>query len=292
MSKYALLIGCNYPNVPGATLCGCINDIVNMYNVLTTKMGYLPANIVMLRDDATDPALQPTKSNIITQLISIIQKSANAKEVWFHYSGHGSKVVDRSGDEISGYDSCIVPTDFMRSGFIIDDDLFTLFNMFKCPTMILSDSCFSGTVCDLPYSIEHLYGNLFRFTRNNRFAMTNPKVVMISGSKDSQTSADIYDQQHQAFEGAFTDAFLRTLAANSYKGGLSTIYVGTCNWLQTNGYTQKPLLSSSAATPSWTFGGTNVVTRSVLEVPPPTQSLMQSPRSPGFKRPVIAMTFH
>ena len=258
-SKYALLVGCNYTNVPSCTLHGCIDDIVNMSTALA-QMGYSSNNIVMLRDDSSDPALLPTKANILAQLQSLIAKSANTgtTEIWFHYSGHGTQVTDRNRDEVSGLDGCIVPMDFLDQGFIIDDDLFTIFNGSKCPTMILTDSCFSGTVCDLPYSIEYVRGNTYRYTQNNTAKMTNTKVVMISGCKDTQTSADIYDYQQSEYEGAFTDAFVRSLGATSYRGSLGTVYVNTVSWLRQNGFDQIPILSSSVATPSWSFGGNNV----------------------------------
>jgi len=279
-TKYALLVGCNYINVPGCTLNGCIDDIVNM-SAAIQRMGYLPENIVMLRDDQDDPSLLPTRANILAKLRTLITKSNGAAEIWFHYSGHGSQVVDRNRDEVSGLDSCICPLDFMDQGFIIDDELFTIFAGSKCPTMILSDSCHSGTVCDLPYSVEYIRGNTYKYTRNNTTTMTNPKVVMLSGCKDAQTSADIYDDQAQEYEGAFTDAFLRSLAATGYRGDLNTVYFSTINWLKGKKYSQIPILSSSVATPSWTFGGNNVY------VPPPPPA----PKPPRKRSTVLGMGF-
>jgi len=263
--KYALLIGCNYINVPGCRLYGCINDIENMRDMLVANMSFKPENITMLRDDLTGD-LVPTRSAIIRELVKIVQKSANAAEVWIHYSGHGSQVVDRNRDEYSGLDSCIVPVDFMNTGFIIDDDILRIIRGIKCPAMILSDSCHSGTVCDLPYSIEYLYGATFRFMRNNTAAITNPKIVMLSGCKDTQTSADFYDAQDGESEGAFTDAFLRALKQNNYNASLAKIYVDTSKWLANNRFSQKPILSSSTAMPSWTFGGMNVVSKKMAMV--------------------------
>jgi len=260
--KYALLIGCNYINVPGCRLYGCINDIENMRDMLVANMSFKPENITMLRDDLTGD-LVPTRSAIIRELMSIVQKSANAAEVWIHYSGHGSQVVDRNRDEISGRDSCIVPVDFFNTGFIIDDEILRIIRGIKCPAVILSDSCYSATVCDLPYSIEYLYGTTFRFSRNNNAAIPNPKIIMMSGCKDTQTSADIYDGEHGEAEGAFTDAFLRALKKNNYRASLAKVYVDTLTWLANNRFSQKPILSSSTAMPSWTFGGVNVVSKSL-----------------------------
>jgi metacaspase-1 len=254
MSKYALLIGCNYVDTPSCTLRGCIDDIQNMKSMLVSNMGFRAENITMLRDDGGVAAAVPTKKNIIKELNNIIQKSENAAEIWIHYSGHGSQVVDKNHDEASGYDSCIVPADFMDVGFIIDDDLLSIVGKSKCPTLILMDSCHSGTVCDLPYSIEYVSGTTYRFTRNNTAAISNPKIFMLSGCKDSQTSADIYDEEQSQAEGAFTDSFLRALKKNGYKGYLTKIYADILNWLSSNGFSQKPIMSSSAPNPTWVFG--------------------------------------
>jgi hypothetical protein len=43
--------------------------------------------------------------------------------LFFHYSGHGSQVVDHSGDEEDGLDETICPVDFKSAGQIIDDEV-------------------------------------------------------------------------------------------------------------------------------------------------------------------------
>lgn len=251
--KYALLIGCNYINTPNSRLYGCITDVKNMSNMLITNMGFKTDNITILRDDIIGD-LCPTKEVILRELNNIITKSNNAKEIWIHYSGHGSVIKDKNRDEITGYDSCIVPVDYMTSGFIIDDDILKILSLSKCPTFIITDCCHSGTICDLPYSIEYISGTNFKYTRNNKASISNSKIVMVSGCKDNQTSADFFDAEHGQNEGAFTDSFLRALKRNNYNADLSKIYVDTYNWLSSNGFSQKPLLSSSIAKPNWIFG--------------------------------------
>jgi len=49
--KKALLIGIDYIDVSGVSLKGCINDAINMRNMLIDAYDYEPENIVMLRDD-------------------------------------------------------------------------------------------------------------------------------------------------------------------------------------------------------------------------------------------------
>jgi hypothetical protein len=265
-TKRALLIGCNYAQVPGCTLQGCINDVVNMKTMLTTRMGYDPANVVVLRDDAAaSPASTPTRANILKALNALVSASAGCSEIWIHYSGHGSKVRDTNRDEASGYDSVICPTDFQQSGFITDDLLLTYLAKVKCPCVILMDSCFSGTVCDLPWSHEFISGATFRRTKNNTAALSNPNIFMMSGSKDNQTSADIYesagngDKGASEFEGAFTDAFLKCLAVDRYKASIGRMMQSVCLWLSSRGYGQTPIFSSSSPTPAYTIGQGTII---------------------------------
>ena len=95
--KFALLIGSNYRNIPNARLYGCINDIINIKNMLIDAYDYINSNIIMLRDDK--PNLLPTRANIINNLTNVINESANYEELWIHYSGHGSQYIDDNFDE-------------------------------------------------------------------------------------------------------------------------------------------------------------------------------------------------
>ena len=69
-------------------------------------------------------------------------------------AGHGTKLVDQSGDEDDGYDEALVPLDFRESGMILDDDLFDILiaRLSDGVHMVsLMDCCHSGTILDLPY---------------------------------------------------------------------------------------------------------------------------------------------
>ena len=108
--------------------------------------------MLILMDDGRHH--EPTKRNIENAFSRICQYSQAGDVVWVHYSGHGGRVIDVSGDEDDGYDSTLLPVDFKTSGPIIDDDIL---NMLVKPMRqgvnctILVDACHSGTVLDLPY---------------------------------------------------------------------------------------------------------------------------------------------
>ncbi|KAG5643022.1 hypothetical protein DXG03_001760 [Asterophora parasitica] len=60
----AIKIGINYFGQNGE-LAGCINDVHNITNFLTTHYGYKQEDIVILTDDLPNPRQKPTHDNIV-----------------------------------------------------------------------------------------------------------------------------------------------------------------------------------------------------------------------------------
>jgi len=265
MVKKALLIGINYYNTANK-LNGCIEDIKNMRNALVDAYNYPVGNIVMLRDDSADSL--PTRSNILGQLSALVQQSAQLEEIWVHYSGHGSYIQDRNGDEISGRDSTIVPCDFLKTGVIVDDELLTLLKQVRptCRVILLFDSCYSGSVCDLPWSFEFIAGNTFSRSLVDRVVLAHPNIYMMSGCKDTQTSADIYVASNKAYAGAFTNAFLECLRACGHNTNILALYKAVCLYLAKA--QQKPLFSSSNVMPTTAMLTKTAAAVSVTSPPP------------------------
>ena len=277
MVKSALLVGINYYNTPNQ-LNGCIDDIINMRNMLIDAYGYKAANIVILHD-STDPKViaangKPTGINILQNLYALAMKSGGLEEVWFHYSGHGAQIRDKNGDEKSGLDDVIVPVDFQTNGFIVDDDIFRLIKLIKCRAVLLFDSCHSGTVCDLPWSFECKPTSFVR-TRSNVANLTNPNIFMFSGCKDNQTSADTYDVATNTYVGAFSNAFMEELRASGHSIPLITLNRNVCVNLAKNGYSQVPIFSSSNANPVYVLSRTASSTPSIGKLPAGKRALIK-----------------
>ena len=202
--KYGLLVGINYIGTQ-YELRGCINDIDNVKNKLVSSYGYNDANIVILTDNTT---LKPTKSVILDQFKNVFVNSVAGDQIFFAFSGHGSNVLDRNGDEKDGYDEMIVTKDLQG---ILDDDLNALIKQYlkKDVTLFaLFDSCHSGTILDLKY--QYLDSTDYNHsTINDKVEETVGNVYMISGCMDAQTSADAYINNKS--QGAMTWSFLETL---------------------------------------------------------------------------------
>lgn len=266
MTKRALLIGCNYIATPSAKLNGCINDVVNVRNTLIDAYGFQSQNICFLRDD--DSSKLPTKTNILNNLASMIGVCSPDDTLWVHYSGHGTQVRDTNGDETDGLDECIVPCNYNVAGVITDDELYNIIKNAKCQLMLFFDSCQSGTVCDLKFSINYKNGALVKSVNSPKVILNN-NVIMLSGCTDSQSSSDTYNSMSNQGVGAFTNALLETLRANDHNVSILQLYSNLCVFLKSSGYSQVPVLSSSIASPNYQFARSNA-TRSVSAITPVT----------------------
>ncbi|PIL24114.1 hypothetical protein GSI_13866 [Ganoderma sinense ZZ0214-1] len=242
--KKALCIGINYKGMPNE-LYGCINDARNVQRFLL-RNGYKHDDIKMLTDDATDPRLRPTKTNILDAMHWLVSGAHAHDSLFFHYSGHGGQVKDTDGDEVDGFDEVIFPLDFKRSGYIVDDLMNTIMVQKLppgCRLTALFDSCHSGSVLDLPY----LYSSDGRAKGSQvtkrwvERKSTYADVISWSGCKDSQTSADTWEAG--VATGAMSYAFINSLKQNpdqTYQELLRSVRA-----ILKKKYSQKPQLSSS-----------------------------------------------
>ena len=202
MTTRSLHIGINYPGSQ-CELHGCVNDAENLSEYLVKSGFVLPEHSVILRE--------ATCSDIVSNIQKLVVESnrRRLKHVFISYSGHGVSVPDQNGDELDGSDECVCPSDYQTAGIVSDDVLKALFSKFYKSTKItvLMDCCHSGSILDLPYTY---------ISSTNQDVQTvgacHPKIVMISGCTDSQTSADTYDTSRKEQTGAMTSAFLDTIA--------------------------------------------------------------------------------
>jgi hypothetical protein len=134
---YGLTIGINqYARSP---LKGCVADAMDMAEAFKEQH----AQVVSLLDkDATRAAILTTKADMLA--------SAGPDDlVLDHFSGHGTNVPDRDGDELDGVDEAIVPVDYATAGMIVDDELYRLYWPAVARgvrVVAWMDSCFSGSI--------------------------------------------------------------------------------------------------------------------------------------------------
>jgi metacaspase-1 len=117
----AVLVGVDEyerPDIP--PLRGCVNDVLLVRWLLKTRFDVANDDIHVLVNR------RATKDNIVRRLGAALARAGEGDIVVFYFSGHGSQVRDRDGDELSdALDELICPhdMDWDRATYLIDDDL-------------------------------------------------------------------------------------------------------------------------------------------------------------------------
>ncbi len=246
-NRKAFLVGINdYAPVGagGPDLRGCVNDVRDMASTLS-GLGIVPAAPGNMRI-VTDA--RATRAAIIDGLRWLVGGAARGDVLVFHYSGHGSQMVDTSADEPDARDETICPHDFATAGMIRDDDLRGIFGAVPAGVNldVILDSCHSGSgtreaialsglgdedyvayryvepPIDWGFFLEANPGlpakGLMRWTRAapaaelaTRQAVVVPNLnhCLWAGCRDNQTSAEA--NIGGVFRGVFTYCFCRNL---------------------------------------------------------------------------------
>lgn len=273
MTKKALFVGINYPGTSHA-LNGCVNDVVLMNEVLTKHFGFTETkNKRMLTDRSA------TTRNILNRLAWLVNGAQPGDVLYFHYSGHGSQMVDTkydTDDEPDGLDEIICPIDLnWRDKVVKDDDLKRLFD--RVPegvnlTVVL-DCCHSGSGTDASYqyqtfgtaapSVDSFSPNKNRLLPmpadigNRAFGLDlKPRArkvqstaddrevgIMISGCQSTQTSADAFI--HNKYMGAATYYLAEALQQYKYNTSYKAVVDYMNAKLKRNRYEQRPELNGA-----------------------------------------------
>ena len=264
MGNKALLVGVNKYKMPGADLQGCVNDVTNIRDVFLKYFGFTVKDIRVLVNE------RATKAGIMKRLKWLVTDAKAEDRLLFHFSGHGSQIRDRDGDELKDHlDEILCPHDMDWDGtYIVDDDLKALFsNIPKGANLeVLLDCCHSGTgtreamamasLCSeqavkprfLPPPIDILCRQMDEedLPETRLLRSTNPtNHVLFAGCRDNQTSADAYIKG--SYNGAFTYYFCKPL--RDAEGKLSRAYLlkRLRASLKHEGYSQVPQLECAKA---------------------------------------------
>jgi hypothetical protein len=140
----AVLVGIDeYERDDVPSLTGCVNDVALVRSLLRQ---YFQVPNEDLRVVVNGRA---TKANILERIAATIARAQAGDVIVFYFSGHGSQIRDRNGDELTdGLDEIICPydMDWDRGTYILDDDLDALFATLP-PDVLLEaffDCCFWG----------------------------------------------------------------------------------------------------------------------------------------------------
>jgi hypothetical protein len=124
--------------------------------------------------------------------------------------------------------------------------------------------------------------------------INNPNIYCFSGCKEQQKSADVYSPEQAQPVGAFTDAMLHCLRSNRMNVSIMKLYEDIHKYMQSKGFIQTPMFSSSSFNPDYNFSrinSTNVKTTnsSIVDfvAPPPPPPVVYVPATiPVATKPV------
>ncbi|MBC8042489.1 MAG: caspase family protein [Rhizobacter sp.] len=144
MARKAFLAGVNlYAN--GQNLAGCVADVQNMAHLLTTYFDFKAKDVRLLTDRSV------TKREMLRRLAWLVKDATAGDVLVFHFSGHGSQIADRDGDELKDRRDeilCMHDMDFRDSDtYLKDDDICILFDRLPrgVRLIVVLDCCHSGT---------------------------------------------------------------------------------------------------------------------------------------------------
>lgn len=251
--RKALSVDINYLGTENE-LKGCINDGNSMKKLWTTSnRGWKCDEICILSDVS---AILPTRTNILYGIRWLVSNAKDGDVLMFHYSGHGSQLrtSGKSSPQVEDKDEALIPLDFKRTGFIIDDVLFRelvqpLYG--KDVTLIaIIDACHSGTMLDLPFAGMVTDNRLITSSYNVTVPVTEdtlkPRILYLSGCLDEETSADLDNASGTGLPGgALTSMYLRTLSKFGERPTVSQLIIELHKVLRQTGLTQHPELSSN-----------------------------------------------
>lgn len=147
--KLALLVGINqYPESDRyLNLNGPVTDIDLQKELLIHRFGFNHNDILTLTDETEQ---KPTRANILEAFEThLIQQAKPGDVVIFHFSGHGSQVLDPQPINDNDLNSTFVPSDASNDAEIVPDimgrTLFLLMSALQTQNVtVVLDCCYSG----------------------------------------------------------------------------------------------------------------------------------------------------
>jgi hypothetical protein len=275
MARRALLVGLNHYPDPANALRGCVNDVLQTSKVLQEAYGFDDARQVRVLTDE-----RATTRAIAHRLHWLVDDARPGDILVFHYSGHGSQVRDRHGDELDdGLDEIICPYDLDWDDPFTDDDLHAIVGAIPAGVnlTVILDCCHSGTglratdwlgtplrvrsLVPPPDLVHRTHPRIEDLGENRRLTMTHATrelalrrfgekaaergAILLAACRANQVSADAWIDGD--FHGAFTYFLWKAAREAGYAVSYAELLRRARHELRYAGYDQVPQLEGSSA---------------------------------------------
>ena len=251
--KRAILVGINDYKGSQNDLRGCLNDCDSWSKLLREQ--YQFDDIYLIKNE------DAVKTNVTTCWVEAVKNSVAGDVLVFQYSGHGSYVPDKNGDEQDGKDECIC----LYDSFLIDDEIREIMSKVVdgVHVVVIFDSCFSGTATrmfsgnDQPYkkarfiAPKESVSPLAKTQKTIRESIATDeegmKEIYLSGCNDTQYSNDAFiNGQYAGAMSYFATKILQEKPNQTY----TDFYKKLREFLPSGEYQQTPQLEGSAESKS------------------------------------------
>ncbi|MFH0895619.1 MAG: caspase family protein [Bacteroidota bacterium] len=227
-------------------LDGCVNDVLAVKEVLTTRFGFPDKNIKLVLDQ------EASRKGILDAFENLISTAKKGDVVVIYYAGHGSQVQNSLSSEADKRDETMVPADAYKFAMHIrDKELAVLFQRLVDKGVILTviyDSCHSGSIArgaitDNPPKSRFTDPD----TLDARDAVVPPQpekhgALILSAAQDDEVAMEQRDENGMP-HGAFTYAFLQTMKTVPINSSAADIFSSIRAILKYNGKKQEPVIA-------------------------------------------------
>jgi hypothetical protein len=165
MIKKALLIEINYIDTKYET-----KSEVNIEDVgLVLEKKYSYNNIIYLREKNNNT---PTKENILNNIYNSINELKETDEMIIFFMGHSTTIIDEKNEHIQ---RGLVPIDYKNNGYIHDDEIKKIIELFKCKLMIIFDCVYGNNGFNIDYSLRLVEGKFIHDNNHDKYNSNQSK---------------------------------------------------------------------------------------------------------------------
>jgi hypothetical protein len=209
MKKKALLIDILYKNTPYET--SNETSIHNIGKILSEK--FLYDEIIYLEESSDDSNYKPTKQNILNNLENLINNSNELTEIWIHYMGHSTIIIDEKNEYCQ---KGLVPIDYQDNGFIFDSELKKIFLSFKCKLFLFLDCCYGNYGFNIEHSIKMIEGRYIKESNTTQYTCTHNDNVVYAISM-YMTITKCKNKKRKCFSNLLSRRFVQLMEKFAFK---------------------------------------------------------------------------
>jgi hypothetical protein len=239
----ALFIGIQYQAIPSVALQSCIQDIENSKQ----KIQELYPDCASIRVLTESSELKPTRKNILESIAWLVEDIKPGQHIFFHYSGHGGQLVDKSGAYKSIFENCIYPCKGKKLQIILDDEIRKAL-IEKVPKgskcFIVMDSYSGNATISLEHTWQTTEDHTLYYVQDLEMPSLEGKIIVLSScqTEDAPISHEaIYSQTG----GVLSSILPQILDKNNDQLEMKDYMWSILKTLKARGCAKIPLISAS-----------------------------------------------